>query len=87
MVIAPDKLKHFGAGVVTLMAAALVLYTYRSFGIGPAAALSTSLVGVAYELLQHYLRNGDPSPWDALATASPGWALWALISALHWVKS
>jgi hypothetical protein len=42
-------------------------------------AYTTTAVGILYEVQQLYRGEGQVDVWDAIATAAPGWAAWALI--------
>lgn len=70
-----DKLLHIamglGAVVVTLLAH--LLSTWRP---GAAVALVTTAFGIFYEWQQWYRKEGVVDPWDAAATAAPGWVAW-----------
>lgn len=75
--IARDKLFHMAAGVITIVSMALLLFVAQRFGALPAIAAATTLMGAGIEGYQWIRKEGEVSPADALATASPGWALWA----------
>lgn len=77
-----DKLQHFALGALAIACAALALLIYRLYGLGPTLAYTTTAVGVLYELQQWYRKEGQPDPYDALATALPGWLAWGV---LHWI--
>lgn len=72
-----DKLLHIGAGVMTIMSTTLLFYVAVRFGPFPALAMATTLVGVGIEGYQWIRKEGEVSALDALATAAPGWVLWA----------
>lgn len=80
--IAKDKVAHFVIGVLGILALLLILAVHRATGIGPATAVTTTLLGAALEAYQRVRHEGTPSLLDAVATASPGWAFW-LVS---WLK-
>lgn len=69
---------HLGMGCVTLASTVLILWVDANYGRGAAAALATSLIGIGYELVQLFRKEGDPSPRDAAITAAPGWIFWLL---------
>lgn len=75
--IARDKLFHLAAGVITILSMALLLFVAQRFGALPAIALATTLMGAGLEGYQWIRKEGEVAYADALATASPGWALWA----------
>ena len=76
-----DKLLHIGLGVLWLCATAVNLLVYTFFGLGPAMAYGTTAFGTLYEVNQWIRKEGTPDPWDAAATALPGWVAWALLEA------
>ena len=75
-----DKLWHLGMGVATVIGAAVVI-TVAGYSFGFALALTTTLVGIAYEAQQKVRKEGEPSFMDAAATAAPGFVAWAVIEA------
>ena len=77
-----DKLLHLALGVLWLCATAVNLLVYSVFGPGPALAYGTTVYGILYEVNQWIRREGQPDPWDALATALPGWVVWAALEVL-----
>lgn len=74
-----DKLLHIALGVLAVACALVALLIYGWFGLGPCLAYTTTAVGLLYEVQQWYRKEGQPDPWDALATAAPGFVAWALI--------
>lgn len=80
--LARDKIEHLALGVLAIACALVALAVFVRFGLGPCLAFTTTVVGVLYEAQQWYRKEGHPDPLDALATASPGWALWALFELL-----
>lgn len=72
-----DKLYHLAAGVITLLSMLVLLVVATCFGVLPAIALATTLMGVGLEGYQWIRKEGEVAYSDALVTASPGWALWA----------
>lgn len=73
-----DYRLHLLMGTAAVVATATIIAINRYWGLGAAAAAATTMLGSAYELVQAYRKEGDPSPWDALATASTGWAFWLI---------
>lgn len=73
-----DKLQHMvmGAGAA---AATLVAVWISQYSLGGACAFITTLFAVFYEAQQWYRREGQPDVMDAIATAAPGWAIWAAL--------
>lgn len=80
--IARDKLLHIALGVLAVACALLALAIFQRFGLGATLAYTTTAVGILYEVQQAYRKEGQPDPWDAAATAAPGWAAWALLEFL-----
>lgn len=80
--IARDKLLHIGLGVLWLLATAVNMLVYTFFGLGPALAYGTTVFAILYEVNQWIRKEGQPDPWDALATAAPGWAAWGVCELL-----
>lgn len=76
-----DTWSHFCAGILALVSLGVIVQTMNEHGVGPAAALTTSLLGVAYEVLQRVRGEGVPSLRDAAATAAPGWLVWLALAA------
>lgn len=74
MKISRDKLLHIALGVLAFACALLVLVVYERFGLGPTLAYTTTAAGILYVVQQAYRKEGQPDPWDAAATAAPGWA-------------
>ena len=81
MNIPRDKLLHIAMGVGAV-AVALVVIELARHSLGAALALMTTTFGVFYEFQQWYRKEGVVDPFDALATAAPGWAAWALLEVL-----
>ena len=77
-----DKLLHLALGVLWLCATAVNLLVYTFFGLGPALAYGTTVYAILYEVNQWIRKEGEPDPWDALATALPGWVVWAALEVL-----
>lgn len=80
--IARDKLLHLLMGIATVAAMLLLVMVQARFGLGPALALATTLMGVGYEAQQRYRGEGQVEWQDALATAAPGLVAWAGLAAL-----
>lgn len=74
-----DKLLHIGLGVLALACALLALAIFQRFGLGATLAYTTLAVGGLYEWQQWFRKEGHPDPWDAAATAAPGWVAWAVL--------
>ena len=76
-----DKLLHIGMGVgaVVVTVLAVLLAQWR---LGAALALMTTVFGVFYEAQQWWRNEGTVDPWDAAATALPGWLAWAILEAM-----
>lgn len=82
MVIPKDKLLHIALGVLACGCAYVALWINSLFGLGACLAYTTTCVGVLYEVQQHYRGEGEPDLFDALATAAPGFVVWALLGIL-----
>jgi hypothetical protein len=80
--IPKDKLLHFGLGCVWLFAAMVSYWVLVLFGIGPFLAYHTTVFGILYEINQLIRKEGQPDPWDAIATAAPGWLAWLALEAM-----
>lgn len=80
--IPKDKLLHIALGLLWLAATAGNLMAYNLFGLGPALAYGTTVFAILYEVNQWIRREGQPDPWDALATAAPGFVAWAVLEML-----
>lgn len=78
--IARDKLLHLALGVLALACALLALAISQRFGLGATLAYTTTAVGILYEVQQAYRKEGQPDPWDAAATAAPGWVAWGVLT-------
>ena len=78
MNIPKDKLLHLamGAGAVAIT---LVVIELARHNLGAALALMTTAFGVFYEAQQWWRKEGTVDPWDALATAAPGFVAWAAL--------
>ena len=74
-----DKLLHLALGVLAILCAYVALWVNSLFGLGACMAYTTTCVGVLYEVQQHYRGEGEPDLFDALATAAPGFVVWALL--------
>ena len=77
--MAKDKLLHIALGVLAIVCALLALMVNAFFGLGPMLAYTTTTVGLLYEVQQGYRNEGQPDPWDAAATALPGFVAWGLL--------
>ena len=78
-----DKLLHIAVGVLAIACALLALAIFERFGLGPTLAYTTTAVGVLYEVQQWYRKEGQPDPWDAVATAAPGFVAWGLLELIR----
>lgn len=74
-----DKLLHLALGALAIACALLALLVYEHLGLGACLAYTTTAVGVLYEVQQWYRKEGQPDPWDAIATAAPGFVAWAIL--------
>jgi hypothetical protein len=77
-----DKLLHLVLGFISIACAMVALVIYGALGLGACLAYTTTVVGVGYEVQQMVRKEGQPDAWDAIATAAPGWAAWAILAAL-----
>jgi hypothetical protein len=77
-----DKLLHLALGVLAILCAYVALWVNSLFGLGACLAYTTTVVGALYEWQQWFRKEGQPDPWDALATAAPGFVVWALLEIL-----
>lgn len=75
-----DKLLHIALGVLAIACALLALAIFQRFGLGACLAYTSTAVGILYEVQQAFRREGQPDPWDAAATAAPGWIAWAALA-------
>ena len=80
--IARDKLLHIGLGLIALPCAYVALWVNSLLGLGACLAYTTTVVGILYEWQQWFRKEGHPDPWDALATAAPGFVAWGLLEIL-----
>lgn len=76
--LAVDKQKHIGLGLIYVAAGLAHSYVSTKWGWGAAAAFDAALGGVLYEVNQKIRGEGTPDPWDALASAAPGAAVWGI---------
>ena len=76
--IPKDKLLHIGMGVFAVLITLAVIELARH-NLGAALAVMTTAFGVFYEAQQWWRKEGAVDPWDALATAAPGFAAWGLL--------
>lgn len=83
MSIPRDKILHIALGVLALVCALLALVVYERFGLGPTLAYTTLAVGGLYEWQQWFRKEGQLDPWDAVATAAPGFVAWAAIELIR----
>lgn len=77
-----DKLLHLALGVLAIACAYVALWVNSIFGLGACLAYTTTAVGILYEVQQAFRKEGQPDPWDAAATAAPGFVAWALLEFL-----
>ena len=78
-----DKLLHIALGVLSIGCALAALMIHAFFGLGPCLAYTTTAVGILYEVQQWYRKEGQPDPWDAVATAAPGFVAWGLLELIR----
>ena len=78
-----DKLLHIGLSVLAIVCALAALMIHALFGLGPCLAYITTVVGVLYEVQQWFRKEGQPDPWDAVATAAPGFVAWGLLELIR----
>lgn len=76
-----DKVLHIAMGVGAV-AITLVVIELARHNLGAALALMTTTFGVFYEAQQWYRREGTVDPWDAVATAAPGFVAWGVLEVL-----
>ena len=81
--IARDKLLHIGLGLIALPCAYVALWVNSLLGLGACLAYTTTVVGILYEVQQWYRQEGQPDPWDAVATAAPGFVAWGLLELIR----
>ena len=73
-----DKVLHIAMGVGAVIVT-LVAVLLAEWKLGAALAFVTTAFGVFYEFQQWYREEGRGDPWDAAATALPGWVAWGLL--------
>ena len=76
--IPKDKLLHIGMGVFAVLITLAVIELARH-NLGAALAVMTTAFGIFYEAQQWVRKEGTVDPWDALATAAPGFVAWAAL--------
>ena len=76
--IPKDKLLHIGMGVFAVLITLAVIELARH-NLGAALAVMTTTLGIFYEAQQWVRKEGAVDPWDALATAAPGFVAWGLL--------
>ena len=76
--IPKDKLLHIGMGVFAVLITLAVIELARH-NLGAALAAMTTAFGIFYEAQQWVRKEGTVDPWDALATAAPGFVAWAAL--------
>lgn len=79
MKVPVDKVMHVALGVIWLAITMMGAWVLRDFGLGAFLAYGTTTYGVMYEFNQWLRKEGQPDPWDAAATALPGWVVWGLL--------
>lgn len=79
--IPKDKLLHIAMGIGAIVVTLLVMELAR-YSLGASLALMTTAFGVFYEWQQWWRKEGVVDPWDALATAAPGFVAWAALEML-----
>ena len=78
MNIPKDKILHIAMGVFAVLITLAVIELARH-NLGAALAVMTTAFGVFYEAQQWWRKEGTVDPWDALATAAPGFVAWGLL--------
>lgn len=78
--LARDKVLHIGLGFLWLSVSLVGFLIYHFYGLGPAAAYSTTSYAVLYEINQKIRKEGQPDFWDAAATSLPGWLAWLILA-------
>lgn len=73
-----DKLLHIGMGIGAVVVTVLAVLLAQ-WKLGAALALMTTTFGVFYEFQQWWRKEGAVDPWDAAATALPGWVAWLVL--------
>jgi hypothetical protein len=73
-----DKIMHIAMGIGAV-AMTLVVLELAQHNLGAALALMATAFGVFYEAQQWWRGEGTVDPWDAAATAAPGFVAWAMI--------
>lgn len=76
--IPKDKILHIAMGVGAV-AITLVVIELARHNLGAALALMTTAFGIFYEAQQWVRKEGTVDPWDAVATAAPGFVAWAAL--------
>lgn len=76
--IPKDKLLHLVMGVSAVVVT-LLAFWLSQWRLGAPLALMSTALGVFYEVNQWIRKEGQPDPWDALATAAPGWVAWGIL--------
>jgi hypothetical protein len=76
-----DKWLHIALGLVWLCAAASSWFVLMLFGPGAFLAYHTTVYALLYEVNQGIRGEGQVDPWDAVATAAPGWVAWGILAA------
>ena len=76
--IPKDKLLHIAMGVFAVLITLAVIELARH-NLGAALAVMTTAFGIFYEAQQWVRKEGTVDPWDALATAAPGFVAWAAL--------
>ena len=72
---------HLAFGCSAVLATLAIIWIGSHYGPGAAAAFATTLLGGAYEGVQAYRKEGEPSLRDATITAAPGYIFWLF----YWV--
>lgn len=79
--ISRDKIMHIAMGIGAV-AMTLVVLELAQHNLGAALALMATAFGVFYEAQQWWRKEGTVDPWDAAATAAPGWIVWFILELL-----
>lgn len=75
-----DKQAHFAIGVAVAVYLTFLAGVWGWVGPGLALALGTTGAGFAIEAYQWVRGEGKVEFLDFVATAAPGWAIWAILT-------
>lgn len=77
-----DLKLHLIGGLGLLAYGALLWWVATTYGLGQTLAAATTIGAAGVELYQKARGEGTPAWDDALVSAVPGWAAWAVLAAL-----